>query len=539
MAYAQLVETLYTRTMGGFVPNYSSGVYSSGDRSQPPLFGFVAMQLFAQYGEAWLLEAAFDPLLSYLEFLWASRRGAGVFAGADGRVALFGWGSNNFTGADYHDAACTKAAAGFESGLDDSPMWDEAGWSPCGGGLGLMELYDAGLTGLFLSETAALIAIAGVIGRGDVVPLLQARFNATAAAMNAFLWNETRGVYNNVLWTGAPSVHLSPTTYYPLMAGPASGAVPPQRAAAMAASLAAPLGMCLNASAFGPAGPFAVATSRWVKVEGGAEDTATCASEACIAALVVRQYPLTPVASLGGLVLNASAGEAMPGLVPLASWYSAARFDTALTNSSSSPPFGDASYAFQRVEGFCLPSAHSAAALPGAPAAAPLTSWVRGNDTAACSSPDCEADMAARGYAPLGTLCWAFAAGGLADYPCRFGAPSISRDDPQFDRDGAGFYWRGRIWPATEGSLYWALMAWGEDGGLAQARRALAAQARSLANFHWTAWGAVCENAHAVLGTCAEMAGQGRAGEDDPLLNWSGIGPYLSIVEARRGARGS
>ncbi len=146
--------------------------------------------------------------------------------------------------------------------------------------------------------------------------------------------------------------------------------------------------------------------------------------------------------------------------------------------------------------------------------------------------------MAARGYAPQGTLCWAVAAAALEDYPCAFGAPSVSRDDPQFDREGTGFYWRGRVWPATEGSLYWALMAWADAPGIAQARRALAAQARALADFHWTAWGAVCENAHAILGACAEMVRPGRAGFDDPLLNWSGIGPYLSIVEQRRGRAG-
>ncbi len=147
--------------------------------------------------------------------------------------------------------------------------------------------------------------------------------------------------------------------------------------------------------------------------------------------------------------------------------------------------------------------------------------------------------MATKGYTPQGTLCWAFAVKGLEDYPCTFGAPSISRDDPQFDGgDGTGYYWRGRIWPATEGSLYWAIMGWGEvvpDLGLV--RQALASKARALVDFHWTAWGAVCENAHAILGTCAEMSRQGRAGDDDPLLNWSGIGPYLSIVEERK-ARG-
>jgi hypothetical protein len=146
--------------------------------------------------------------------------------------------------------------------------------------------------------------------------------------------------------------------------------------------------------------------------------------------------------------------------------------------------------------------------------------------------------MQAAGYSLLGTLCHAFAVQSLADYPCRYGAPSISRDDPQFDKDGTGYYWRGRIWPATEGSLYWALLPWGDAvvPGLGAARSQLALQARRLASFHWQAWGAVCENAHALLGTCAEMSGQGRPGDDDPLLNWSGIGPYLSVVESRRGA---
>ena len=340
-----------------------------------------------------------------------------------------------------------------------------------------MMLYDAGLTGLFLSEAAALISMAGVIGgKEEVVALLQSRFNATATAMNAHLWNETRGFYNNVLWDGTPSVHLSPTSYYPLMSGPASGAVPKERAQAMVATLASPLGMCLNASAYGPGGPFAAPLSRWAKTVGdggGEEDTATCASQACITDLVIHQYPLTPNASLEAVVLNASAsgtGGGQQQLVPLANWYSAEKGDTALTNSTSTPPHGDASYLLQRLEGYCLPSATAPTSLA---ATTPITSWRLGNDTAACSSPQCETDMTTKGYSPQGTLCWAFAVGGLEDYPCTFGAPSISRDDPQFDGGyGTGLYWRGRVWPATEGSLYWAIMGWGEVvPGLGLARR--------------------------------------------------------------------
>jgi len=535
MAYAQLIEDAYTRTLMGFVPNYSSGTYSSADRTQPPFFGFVAMQLYKQFGEPWLLEALFDPLLSYLNFLWDYRRGAGIFADSQGRAALFSWGSNNFSKADFRDAACTKAAAGYESGLDDSPMWDEAGWDPCNDGLGLMKLYDAGLTGLFLSESSALISIAGIIGRTEVVSELQARFNATSIALNAHLWNETRGFYNNVLWDGTPSVHLSPTSYYPLMAGPPSvgGAVPLERAAAMVKSLVSPLGMCLNTSEFGPVGPFAAPTSRWIKtLEGVWTDIATCVSETCMGDLVKKQYPLTPTDNLGAIVLNASAGGAFPSLVPLANWWSSIRNDTALTNDTSSPPYGDQSYVLQRVEGYCLPLP-SHPAFPSTAPTTPFTTWRKGNDTAACSSPQCEIDMRQQSYTLLGTLCYAFSADNLGDYPCRFGAPSVSRDDPAFDKTADGYYWRGRIWPATEGSLYWALMPWGDTlvPGLGEARQALARQARLLSDFHWGAFGAVCENAHAILGTCAEMSGQGQAGDDDPLLNWSGIGPYLSIVE--------
>jgi ribonucleoside-diphosphate reductase beta chain len=38
------------------------------------------------------------------------------------------------------------------------------------------------------------------------------------------LWNDTLGFYQNVQWDGTPSAHLAPTAYYPLLAGPGSGA---------------------------------------------------------------------------------------------------------------------------------------------------------------------------------------------------------------------------------------------------------------------------------------------------------------------------
>jgi hypothetical protein len=107
-----------------------------------------------------------------------------------------------------------------------------------------MNLYDVGMTALYLSDTEALIALAEVAGRFDIVPELQLRFARVQTAMNAHMWNPATGMYTNVLYNGSFYSRFAPTSFFPLMSGSATDA----QADAMMATFTSPLGFCFNRS---------------------------------------------------------------------------------------------------------------------------------------------------------------------------------------------------------------------------------------------------------------------------------------------------
>jgi hypothetical protein len=61
-----------------------------------------------------------------------------------------------------------------------------------------MQLYDVGMTALYLSDTAALISLANARNRTDVVPMLQERLDRVTTATNQHMWNNDTGLYTNV-----------------------------------------------------------------------------------------------------------------------------------------------------------------------------------------------------------------------------------------------------------------------------------------------------------------------------------------------------
>ena len=92
-------------------------------------------------------------------------------------------------------------------------------------GLYLQDEYDAGYTGMFLMDCQAQIALAKLIGRESAIPVLQARFATVNKAMLAHLWSEERGYFMNKLSDAVltPVEHMAPTSFYPLLVGPADG----------------------------------------------------------------------------------------------------------------------------------------------------------------------------------------------------------------------------------------------------------------------------------------------------------------------------
>ncbi len=214
LAFANLIEHLRGHTPEGFLPNDNRGNGSkSWDRSQPPVGGLMAREVFRRFPERWLLEAAFDPLLAWNRW-WPRARANGE---------LLAYGSHAAKNPFAEPVVRTKTAAGYESGMDDSPMYEGV---PFDRETNTMALQDVGLTSLYIADCRALAELAGRLGRDAELRELEARAERYTRALDA-LWVEERGYYLNYRTDlGRFSERRSPTLFWPLLARAAS----PERA---------------------------------------------------------------------------------------------------------------------------------------------------------------------------------------------------------------------------------------------------------------------------------------------------------------------
>jgi neutral trehalase len=112
-------------------------------------------------------------------------------------------------------ATNTWQGAAYESGLDNSPMFDDV---PFNTETHMLELADVGLTSLYIMDCDALAEIATVLGRIEEAVELKKRADYYRENL-AQLWDENAGIYKNKRTdTGEFSPILSPTNFYPLLA---------------------------------------------------------------------------------------------------------------------------------------------------------------------------------------------------------------------------------------------------------------------------------------------------------------------------------
>jgi len=208
LAYANAMEILREETPQGFVPNYArSGGWKSFDRSEPPVGAITVLGLYGQYHDRWFLEDTFEPLLKWNRW-WAADRDI------DGYLA---WGSDGSTEPQNldDDSHGTRAGAILESGLDNSPMYDDTTYDPQ---KHVLEFADVGLMSMYIADCDALAQIADAIDRKDEARELRERA-ARYRAKLATLWNDKAGIFlNKDLHTGEWSMRLSPTNFYPMLA---------------------------------------------------------------------------------------------------------------------------------------------------------------------------------------------------------------------------------------------------------------------------------------------------------------------------------
>jgi neutral trehalase len=209
LAYSNALAMTNELTDRGFVPNFASSVTRSEDRSQPPVGSFVVKEIYRKYREDWFVREVFDELLIWNRW-WAENRDF------DGYLT---WGSDPYEHGELAEwlekGIGTKKGAKWESGLDNSPMFDDAVFDAASHRL---MLADVGLMSLYILDCQSLSELAGVLGKNEVQAELVERARTYSEKLET-LWNEEFGLYlNKDLVTGEFSYRLSPTLFYPLLA---------------------------------------------------------------------------------------------------------------------------------------------------------------------------------------------------------------------------------------------------------------------------------------------------------------------------------
>jgi len=210
IAYSNLIQTVASKTAAGFIPNFQSGGQKSQDRTEPANGARVLLQLFNKYKDKWLVELLFDSLVQWNDWFFADR-----LQEPEGLIAL---------GSDPTYGGNSMQGARFESGLDNSPMYDcSKDWCQTGAhafynrSTHMMNEYDVGMTSLVISEAYALSELSKVIGREEVGKRLEDRAKAMAGRLQT-LWNDDLSIFVNKFTNGTFYNRISPTSFYPLLA---------------------------------------------------------------------------------------------------------------------------------------------------------------------------------------------------------------------------------------------------------------------------------------------------------------------------------
>jgi len=177
----------------------------------------VLNEIYKKTGDRWILDLLFDDLLTWNRW-WPKNRDT------DGYLC---WGSDAIPITSETSKLDKRAinqilGAKFESGLDDSPMYDEIVYDTI---RHQMRLADVGLISLYIMDCNALAELANVLKKPAVEKELLERAKKYGAAL-ATLWDEKSGIYlNKNLETGELSPRISPTNFYPLLSKVPTGAM--------------------------------------------------------------------------------------------------------------------------------------------------------------------------------------------------------------------------------------------------------------------------------------------------------------------------
>jgi hypothetical protein len=210
---------LMAQTADGLVPNMASGNGITPDRSEPPVGAYGTWKVFQRTQDRALLEWAYPRLLKWHQ-RWFNDRGDGQPWRDGNRDGLLEWGSDRGSSTSLGGRGHLQAAK-WESGMDDSPLWDEAVYDPH---TYTLNLDSVDLNSLYALDAECLAKIAAILGKDEDARKLAANYDRMKQRVREKLWNEKDGIYEDRFWDGHFSKHLAPSNFYPMLAGIATPA---------------------------------------------------------------------------------------------------------------------------------------------------------------------------------------------------------------------------------------------------------------------------------------------------------------------------
>jgi len=211
-AYVKAI--LGSQTSTGMLPNMTSATATTTDRSNPPVGAFTVWKIYQKWHNREFLEWAYPRLKKFHEW-WFADRGDGQPFRDGNHDGLLEWGSDRGSSPTVGGRGMLQAAK-WESGMDDSPMWDDATYDPR---TYTMTQNDIGLNSLYAVDAECLAQIANLLGKEDEAKHFSEDYDRIKQSVQTKLWNPDDGIYESRLWDGSFSKRLSPTNFYPMFAG--------------------------------------------------------------------------------------------------------------------------------------------------------------------------------------------------------------------------------------------------------------------------------------------------------------------------------
>ena len=145
LAYSQLAAVIKTKTAEGMVPNFWQPGSISYDRTEPIVGAKVLSEIFHKFNERWIVDLLYPDLFDWLDWFFRKRR--------EPPLNLIVLGSNSNLPVSSDDVPNNMQAARYESGLDNSPMYDGEFFNTT---TSHMMLYDVGMSSMVAMELQAL-----------------------------------------------------------------------------------------------------------------------------------------------------------------------------------------------------------------------------------------------------------------------------------------------------------------------------------------------------------------------------------------------